>query len=264
MCGCSKEGGGGGIEMKKRKAESSMPEDSVTYGNFCRAANSIAQLYTSGLHQQKVSYAAGQRDGLEKVMSYVLREHGTAAEISTAQLVAHLRRELHALNATRNHAAATGAATPGAAGGLDSRVIAHNTGRLLRGERGAFFAGALNSPARRALPHVAKLAPHTDTPPQFGTQQQRVASPLGSDGAAATACGESGESPDGGFAGLNASAHRMQLEGDDDDTDEVEEEEEEEEEEVKVVDDDGEHSHFANKNAADENVGGGVQYGSWR
>ena len=46
----------------------------------------------------------------------------------------------------------------GGGGVLDSRVFAHNTGRLLRGEKGAFFAGALSSPARRALPHVARLA----------------------------------------------------------------------------------------------------------
>lgn len=166
---------------KKRKAESIVPEDTASYGSFCRAANAIAQLYTSGLNQQKLSYAAGQRDGLEKVLSFVLREHGMDSEISTAYLVAQLRRELQQLSAVQREAggpaAAGGGGNAGGGGGmaaqgtttqLDSRVIAHNTGRLLRGEKGAFFAGALSSPARRALPHVANLgAPHSVTPQQF-------------------------------------------------------------------------------------------------
>jgi len=178
-----------GAIMKKRKADSIVPEDTASYGSFCRAANAIAQLYTSGLNQQKQSYVAGQRSSLEKMLSFILREHGTSSEVSTSDIASYIRRELQGLNLEHGGGARGGIGvgagsvnsnvnTQGGSirgdgnGSLDSRVIAHNTGRLLRGERGAFFAGALSSPARKALPHVARLADGrrripTNTPPQF-------------------------------------------------------------------------------------------------
>lgn len=51
---------------KKRKSLAmSLDEvDRTMYSSFCSAANSLSQLYTQSMNQQKLSFQAGEREGL--------------------------------------------------------------------------------------------------------------------------------------------------------------------------------------------------------
>ncbi|GFS46670.1 nuclear receptor family 2 group C protein [Actinidia rufa] len=55
---------------KKRKSvETSLDEvDRTMYSTFCSAANSLSQLYTQTMNQQKLSFQAGERHGLVLVL----------------------------------------------------------------------------------------------------------------------------------------------------------------------------------------------------
>lgn len=51
---------------KKRKSDASRLDevDRGMYTTFCSAANSLSQLYTHAMHQQKLSFQAGERHSL--------------------------------------------------------------------------------------------------------------------------------------------------------------------------------------------------------
>lgn len=51
---------------KKRKSlASSLDEvDRTMYSTFCSAANSLSQLYTQAMNQQKLSFLSGERHGM--------------------------------------------------------------------------------------------------------------------------------------------------------------------------------------------------------
>ncbi|KAK4710357.1 hypothetical protein R3W88_004870 [Solanum pinnatisectum] len=50
---------------KKRKSlASSLEVDRTMYSTFCSAANSLSQLYTQAMNQQKLSFLSGERHGM--------------------------------------------------------------------------------------------------------------------------------------------------------------------------------------------------------
>lgn len=51
---------------KKRKSVATRLDevDRTMYATFCSAANSLSQLYTQTMNQQKLSFQAGERHGL--------------------------------------------------------------------------------------------------------------------------------------------------------------------------------------------------------
>lgn len=51
---------------KKRKSDATRLDevDRGMYTTFCSAANSISQLYTHAMHQQRLSFQAGERHSL--------------------------------------------------------------------------------------------------------------------------------------------------------------------------------------------------------
>ncbi|KAK8476757.1 hypothetical protein V6N11_009890 [Hibiscus sabdariffa] len=57
---------------KKRKSiATSLDEvDRTMYASFCSAANSLSQLYTQAMNQQKLSFQAGKRHGLSGTGCY--------------------------------------------------------------------------------------------------------------------------------------------------------------------------------------------------
>nr|GMD88726.1 Ubiquitin-like modifier-activating enzyme [Ipomoea batatas] len=61
---------------KKRKSLTmSLDEvDRTMYSSFCSAANSLSQLYTQSMNQQKLSFQAGEREGLVFMRSLVLAD----------------------------------------------------------------------------------------------------------------------------------------------------------------------------------------------
>ncbi|ONK59402.1 uncharacterized protein A4U43_C08F6060 [Asparagus officinalis] len=81
---------------RKRKSEASRLDeiDRSMHSTFCSAANSLSQLYTQAMNQQKISFQAGERHGLEKVYQWILRQHEAGSRVAAADIVNHIQNEL--------------------------------------------------------------------------------------------------------------------------------------------------------------------------
>ncbi|XP_057503364.1 uncharacterized protein LOC130786920 isoform X2 [Actinidia eriantha] len=78
---------------KKRKSvETSLDEvDRTMYSTFCSAANSLSQLYTQTMNQQKLSFQAGERHGLEKLYQWIWRQQEGGSRVNTADVLTYLQ-----------------------------------------------------------------------------------------------------------------------------------------------------------------------------
>lgn len=81
---------------KKRKSvATSLDEvDRTMYSTFCGAANSLSQLYTQAMNQQKLSLQAGERHGLEKLYQWILRQQEGGSRVNTNDILTYLQTEL--------------------------------------------------------------------------------------------------------------------------------------------------------------------------
>lgn len=81
---------------KKRKSlATSLDEvDRTMYSTFCSAANSLSQLYTQAMNQQKLTFVAGERHGLEKLFQWISRQHGEGVRVTTDDILAYIQTEL--------------------------------------------------------------------------------------------------------------------------------------------------------------------------
>ncbi|KAG1330075.1 Holocarboxylase synthetase [Cocos nucifera] len=82
--------------VKKRKSDATRLDevDRSMYSTFCSAANSLSQIYTQAMAQQKVSFQAGERHALEKLHLWILRQHEEGAIVTAAEVVAYLQNEI--------------------------------------------------------------------------------------------------------------------------------------------------------------------------
>eukprot|EP00268_Persea_americana_P004828 TRINITY_DN1156_c0_g2_i1.p1 TRINITY_DN1156_c0_g2~~TRINITY_DN1156_c0_g2_i1.p1 ORF type:complete len:245 (-),score=45.12 TRINITY_DN1156_c0_g2_i1:573-1205(-) len=82
--------------VKKRKSEATRLDevDRTMHSTFCSAANSLSQLYTQAMSQQKLAFQAGERHGLEKLYNWILRQNEEGSRVTGADLVAYLQNEL--------------------------------------------------------------------------------------------------------------------------------------------------------------------------
>ncbi|KAK9163936.1 hypothetical protein Syun_004838 [Stephania yunnanensis] len=108
---------------KKRKSEATGLDeaDRTMYTTFCAAANSLSQLYTQAMNQQKLAFQAGERRALlgidvmgreeiaceenrcsnnmwtyetgEKLYEWMVHQEGQGSKLSTADIVAYLQNE---------------------------------------------------------------------------------------------------------------------------------------------------------------------------
>ena len=61
------------MAKKRKSAATSLDEvDRTMYASFCSAANSLSQLYTQAMNHQKLSFQAGERQGLVRILSLCL------------------------------------------------------------------------------------------------------------------------------------------------------------------------------------------------
>ena len=61
------------MAKKRKSAATSLDEvDRTMYASFCSAANSLSQLYTQAMNHQKLSFQAGERQGLVRILSLSL------------------------------------------------------------------------------------------------------------------------------------------------------------------------------------------------
>lgn len=81
---------------KKRKAERlGLDEvERTVFSSFCTAANAISQLYTQAQHQQKLAFQAGERHGLEKLYMWLQKEQQQGSNVTTAQILDHVRNQV--------------------------------------------------------------------------------------------------------------------------------------------------------------------------
>ncbi|XP_058188813.1 uncharacterized protein LOC131306536 [Rhododendron vialii] len=81
---------------KKRKSvATSLDEvDRTMYSTFCGAANSLSQLYTQAMNQQKLTLQAGERHGLEKLYQWILIQQEGGSRVNTNDILNYLQTEL--------------------------------------------------------------------------------------------------------------------------------------------------------------------------
>ncbi|KAG6386736.1 hypothetical protein SASPL_151909 [Salvia splendens] len=127
---------------KKRKSEASRLDevDRGMYTTFCSAANSLSQLYTHAMHQQRLSFQAGERHSLEKLYNWISRQQEQGVRVMGGDILAYLQLPQTGVPISSN---AFGPATTGQglrAGNLDQ-------------SKNYVFSNALSSPVRRTLQH---------------------------------------------------------------------------------------------------------------
>ncbi|KAE8714286.1 exocyst complex component 2-like [Hibiscus syriacus] len=81
---------------KKRKSiATSLDEvDRTMYASFFSAANSLSQLYTQAMNQQKLSFQAGKRHSLEKLYQWIRRQQEAGTRVTTMDIHNYLQNEL--------------------------------------------------------------------------------------------------------------------------------------------------------------------------
>ncbi|KAL4309467.1 hypothetical protein GQ457_01G029180 [Hibiscus cannabinus] len=81
---------------KKRKSiATSLDEvDRTMYASFCSAANSLSQLYTQAMNQQKLSFQAGKRHSLEKLYQWIRRQQEGGSRVTPTDILNYLQNEL--------------------------------------------------------------------------------------------------------------------------------------------------------------------------
>ncbi|XP_038985158.1 uncharacterized protein LOC103709793 [Phoenix dactylifera] len=81
---------------KKSKSEATRLDevDRSVYSTFCGAANSLSQIYTQAMAQQKVAFQAGERHALEKLYQWILRQHEDGARVTAADVMTYLQHEI--------------------------------------------------------------------------------------------------------------------------------------------------------------------------
>ncbi|KAE8666600.1 exocyst complex component 2-like [Hibiscus syriacus] len=80
---------------KKRKSiATSLDEvDRTMYASFSSAANSLSQLYTQAMNQQKLSFQAGKRHGLEKLYQWICRQQEGGSRVTTMDILSYLQND---------------------------------------------------------------------------------------------------------------------------------------------------------------------------
>ncbi|MQL75581.1 hypothetical protein Taro_007944 [Colocasia esculenta] len=173
---------------KKRKSVATRLDevDRTIYSTFCSAANSLSQLYTQAMNQQKITFQAGERHGMEKVCNWILRQEEEGRRLSAADIVAFLQNELdyggddsqhqhsqpnmHFINPTSQGSSVLFGPTQ-SMHGLRS---GHNDQT-----KNSVFSNALSSPTRRSLQpyHFTQgggFYPNSVLPPGTGTRNQET------------------------------------------------------------------------------------------
>ncbi|XP_041008494.1 uncharacterized protein LOC121252766 [Juglans microcarpa x Juglans regia] len=154
---------------KKRKSDATRLDevDRSIYTSFCSAANSLSQLYTHSMNQQRLSFQVGERHALDKLYQLVLRQQEEGSRVTTMDIVSYLQNELehgadeppmsprlpfqnqHAQNAM--HPTILG--SPVSSGPFRVATVGHGvrSGQSDNQPRNSVFSNALSSPVRRSI-----------------------------------------------------------------------------------------------------------------
>ncbi|OAY84875.1 uncharacterized protein LOC109717089 [Ananas comosus] len=153
---------------RKRKSEATRLDevDRTLYSTFCSAANSLSQLYTQTMNQQKLSFQAGERHALEKLYQWILRQHEEGSRLTVADILAHIQNEIdyggedasasprfqfpHQHSQSTMHSTNTSNQPPS---GFSAQPTAGSAFRSSHSDqsKNSVFSNALSSPVRRSL-----------------------------------------------------------------------------------------------------------------
>ncbi|XP_077220659.1 uncharacterized protein LOC143854529 [Tasmannia lanceolata] len=153
---------------KKRKSDATRLDevDRSMYTSFCSAANSLSQLYTHAMNQQKLAFQAGERHGLEKLYQWILRQHEEGSSVTGAEIFAYLQNELdyggedasmpprfqfqHQLSQPTTHF--TNSSIQALSGSFGQAIIGQGPRSGHPDQpKNSVFSNALSSPVRRSL-----------------------------------------------------------------------------------------------------------------
>jgi hypothetical protein len=165
---------------KKRKSENAALDEveRTLYTSFCTAANSISQLYTQAQNQQRIAFQAGERQGVERLYNWLLREHQNGSNITVAHIIQNLQSELEGGSgdemtmSPQQHQQPSVVGPSGRTGALPALI---DQGKI------SVFQGALSSPNRRSLPAFSGYTFVQQQPARRGTIDQQPTTDLRED-----------------------------------------------------------------------------------
>ncbi|XP_059631536.1 uncharacterized protein LOC132274298 [Cornus florida] len=149
------------MAKKRKSAATSLDEvDRTMYSTFCSAANSLSQLYSQAMNQQKLSFQAGERHGLDKFYQWILRQQEGGSRVTTVDLINYLQAELDYHGGEQSSSPRAQLQNQHLNSGLLVSSGSSGTptyGQGIRSEHGDqqsknnVFSNALSSPVRRSL-----------------------------------------------------------------------------------------------------------------
>ncbi|CAM8884158.1 unnamed protein product [Rhodiola kirilowii] len=150
---------------KKRKSVATRMDevDRNMYTTFCTAANSLSQLYSNAMSQQRLSFQAGERHALEKLYHWIGKQQEEGQRVNTGDIMVYLKNEIDygsedltmSTRLPQNNFQPTNSAAP-VSSGLFGSVNAGQGARLGLVDhqtKNSVFSNALCSPMRRNLQH---------------------------------------------------------------------------------------------------------------
>ncbi|KAI8004300.1 hypothetical protein LOK49_LG08G01212 [Camellia lanceoleosa] len=183
---------------KKRKSvATSLDEvDRTMYSTFCSAANSLSQLYTQAMNQQKLSFQTGERHGLEKLYQWILRQQEGGSRVNTVDILTYLQTELdycgeepavsprappqnHHSQSTM-HSTNSGFLVSSGSSGAPNGAQGFQTEHSEQQPKNYVFSNALSSPVRRSLQNYHIAQGFRNNEPNFVQQQNRDSNSLNS------------------------------------------------------------------------------------
>ncbi|KAF5942554.1 hypothetical protein HYC85_020196 [Camellia sinensis] len=183
---------------KKRKSvATSLDEvDRTMYSTFCSAANSLSQLYTQAMNQQKLSFQTGERHGLEKLYQWILRQQEGGSRVNTVDILTYLQTELdycgeepsvsprappqNPHSQSTMHSTNSGFLVSSGSSGAPNAAQGFQTEHSEQQPKNYVFSNALSSPVRRSLQNYHIAQGFRNNEPNFVQQQNRDSNSLNS------------------------------------------------------------------------------------
>ncbi|KAM0009016.1 hypothetical protein Hdeb2414_s0099g00792891 [Helianthus debilis subsp. tardiflorus] len=133
------------MAKKRKSVATSLDEvDRTMYANFSSAANSLSQLYSQAISQQKLCFLSGERHGLEMLYQWISKQHAEGLRVTADDILAYIQAELESSGEEPSMAMAPRSLQP------DSTNTSMAASDQLA-PRNYIFSNALSSPVRRSL-----------------------------------------------------------------------------------------------------------------
>ncbi|KAI3733085.1 hypothetical protein L1987_64302 [Smallanthus sonchifolius] len=137
------------MAKKRKSVATSLDEvDRTMYSNFSSAANSLSQLYSQAMSQQKLCFLSGERHGLEKLYQWISKQHEEGLRVTSDDILAYIQAELESSGEEPSMAMAPRTLQHNQHTNSDSTSMAASDQQP---PKNYIFSNALSSPVRHAL-----------------------------------------------------------------------------------------------------------------